>query len=77
MGDATLILTYVSIYGTNILQISLTKDATTGVLVVVERERFPRAEPHTPFPGGFGKNVRPALRPVRGCTRWTGTGGGG
>jgi len=60
MGDATLILTYVSIWGTKNLQISLTKDAATGVLVMAERERFPRAEPHTPLPGGFGENVRPA-----------------
>ena len=25
------------------------------VLLIAERERFPRAERHTPLPGGFGK----------------------
>src|SRR5271156_372538 len=59
------------------LRISLCKGRhREGALDCAERVRCPRAERHTPFPGGFGHHLAgtttgPWVR------HWTGTGGGG
>ena len=55
-GGATIFLTWVPFLDT-LTTISLVKDSRDTimrVLLMVERERCPRAERHTPFPGGSG-----------------------
>jgi hypothetical protein len=73
----TFLLTFVTVYVT-LLPIALCKGRhREGALDWAERVRCPRAERHTPLPGGFGHHADRHYDRSVGCNHWTGIDEGG